>query len=191
MSSVKNFRRISHTDFARSYDRTVERGASIEFTHDAQQHRGILYLSVGIKGGHHAAVAQFLSVNAHVADGDYASRPVAFFEFWYIGKKNVGAQAAMVDIQVARRPVGGDEQRQNVKGLRRRNLLQSHWFASGSANKLQRFNQFQGCPLIIGMPFALMEPCRPSSFGFEREVRNLPLSVRITAIWRSPGIPRE
>ena len=117
-------RLIAHADFARSNDRAIEGGAAIQFTHDAQQHRWILCLSIGIKSRHHAPVAQFFRMNAHVANGDDAPGPVAFFEFRDVGKKNVRAQAAMVNIQVTRRAVSGNQQGQNVKGLWRRDLLQ-------------------------------------------------------------------
>src|SRR6476659_9056269 len=99
-------RLISYADFARSNDRAVERGAAIQITYDAQQHRRVLCLSVRIKSSHDASIAQFFSMNAHVANGDDAPRPVAFFEFRDIGKKNVRAQSAMINVQVARGAVG-------------------------------------------------------------------------------------
>ena len=78
-------------------------------------------------------------MNAHVANGDDFSRPLAFFQVWNIGQKNVGAQAAMVNVQVARSSVSGDKQRKDVKGLWRRDLLQCHGFTGGFKHKLQSF----------------------------------------------------
>src|SRR5579871_1819137 len=132
---------VAQANFARSNDGAIERGAAIEFTDDARQHRWILRLRIGIKSGHHAAIAQFFRVNAYVADGNDSSRPVALFQVWDVGKKNVGAQATMVNIQVARGAVGCDEQWQNIKGLRRRDLLQSHRFASRFEHQLQRLRR--------------------------------------------------
>ncbi len=113
--------------------------AAIEFIDDAVQYRRILRLCVGMKSGHHAAVAQLFGMNAHVSNGDHVPRPLAFFQVREIGKKNVRPQATMVDVQVTRSAVGGDEQWQNIKGARCGNLLQNHRFTSGLANKLQRF----------------------------------------------------
>ena len=82
-------RLVAHVDFAFEQHRAVEGRGAVEITYDAQQHRWILRLRIGIKGSHHAAVTQLFSVNAHVADGDDLSRSFAFFQVWNVGKKNV------------------------------------------------------------------------------------------------------
>ena len=130
-------RLIAHADFARSNNRAVEGHGAIQFTHNAEQYRWILCLSIGIKSSHDAAIAQFFSMNPHVANGDDASGPVALFQVRDIGKKNVRAKAAMVNVQVTRGAVSGNQQRQNVKGLWRRNLFKCHRFTGGVANQLQ------------------------------------------------------
>jgi len=60
---IDDMRCIAYADYSFRDDRAIERGAAIQFRNDAVQHRRVLDLSIGIKGGYHATVAQLLGMD--------------------------------------------------------------------------------------------------------------------------------
>src|SRR5689334_10342186 len=128
-------------NFSRRNHGAIQRRASIEFTEDAMKYRRILLLRVRMEGGHHAAVAQFLGVNPYVTNGDHAARPLALFEIRNVRDEDIGAQAAMIDVQVARCAVRSHQQRQDVKGFGSRYRFKGYRLTRGFMNKLERLGR--------------------------------------------------
>src|SRR5438105_8969397 len=114
----KNFYSIADPNSARHKHRTIERDCSFQLANDANQHGAILCQSIGVVGGHDAALPQLRSVDAHIADSDYLSRPVPFSQALNSADQNIGAKAAAIKRAMVDGSVGGDQQREDIKTLR-------------------------------------------------------------------------
>ena len=121
-------------------DGAVKGSNAVEFANNAEKDRAVLYLSIRIVGGHDATLAQLDSANADITNGNDSANPVALIQIVHAGDENIGAKAALVNVHGLCGTIGGDEQWQNVKALRLRNLFQASRFAHGRTNQCQRFD---------------------------------------------------
>ena len=112
-------------------DGAIKGSNAVEFANNAEKDGAVLYLSIGIIGGHDATLAEFDSANADVTDGNDSADPVALIQTIHAGDENIGAKAALINVHGLYGTIGGDEQWQNVKALRLRNLFQASRFAHG------------------------------------------------------------
>ena len=123
-------------------------------------------MSIRVIGSHHAAFAQLDCTNTDITDGDYPADPVAFIQTIYAGDEDVGAKAALINVDRLHSAIGGDEQRQNVKALRLRNLFQVSRLANGRANQRKSFGGVPWMTIDGCMAFYAKLRAESEQFGF-------------------------
>src|SRR5271166_2672502 len=120
----------------RFYHAAIECHPAIEVRSDAEQHRAVLFESVGIVGGHHATRTQLRCVNFDGAESDSLPFPLALRQSFHSTDENVRAKAAAVEADCLDSSIGCHQQRQHVKVLR-----------TGDPNQLYRLSGSLCCQL--------------------------------------------